>query len=315
VRSLRCYLVTIWLVLIATPAAAQFGRQQQAEGIQVDQQLTQQYRVGVVVKSFGGPCTGLVGTIPVPMEWPEQQVRVVDEEISEFVQRITYRNMGGLREMVFSIPQLPPGETATAMITFEITRSSIKAPSNPSAFVFPKHVPQDIREYLAYSPGVDCRQTSIRDKAKELTQGSQTVWEGIETMYDWVRDNVTYQNGRFKGATAALKDGNGNKEDLVSLFIALCRAMKVPARTVWVVDHVHAEFYLQDQNGKGYWLPCQVAGTRDFGGISDHRPILQKGENFKLPGKSVAERFVPESLTGRGGHPQVEFTRRLLPAN
>ena len=314
-RTLRCCLVTMWLMLTAGTAFGQFGRQKPAEGLPVDQQLTQQYRVGVVVKSFGGPCTGLVGTIPVPMEWPEQQVRVVDEEVSEFVRRISYRNLGGVREMVFSIPELPNGETAKAMITFEITRSSVKPPSNPSAFVFPKNLPKDIRPYLAHSPGVDCRKTSIRNKAKELVEGSQTVWEGIETMYDWVRDNVTYQNGQFKGAAAALKDGQGNKEDLVSLFIALCRAKKIPARTVWVVDHVHAEFYLQDQNGKGYWLPCQVAGTRDFGGISDHRPILQKGENFKLPGKSVAERFVPESLTGRGGHPQVEFTRRLLPAN
>ncbi len=314
-RTLRCCLVITWLMLIATTAFAQFGRKQQAEGIRVDQQLTQRYQVGVLVKSFGGPCTGLVGTIPVPMEWPEQQVRIVDEEISEFVRRVSYRDLGGVREMVFSIPQLPAAETATAMITFEITRSSVKAPSNPAAFVFPKNVPRDIRPYLAVSPGIDCRQTSIRNKAKELVQGSQTVWEGIETMYDWVRDNVTYQNGQFKGATAALKDGNGNKEDLVSLFIGLCRAMKIPARTVWVVDHLHAEFYLQDQQGKGYWLPCQVAGTRDFGGISDHRPILQKGENFKIPGQRKSERFVPESLTGKGGHPQVEFTRKLLPAN
>ena len=314
-RTVCCCLVAPWLVLITTTALAQFGRQQQDGGAQVDKQLTQRYLVGVVIKAFGGPCKGLTGSVPVPKEWPEQQVRVVDEDISDFVRRVTYRDLGGVREMLFSIPQLPAGETAKAMITFEVTRASVSPPSNPSAFVFPKNVPKDVRPYLGVSPGIDCRKSSIRDKAKELVKGSKTVWEGIEKIYDWVRDNVTYQNGQFKGAARALKEGNGNKEDLVSLFIALCRAVKIPARTVWVVDHVHAEFYLQDQNGKGYWLPCQVAGPRDFGGISDHRPILQKGENFKLPGKREVLRFVPESLTGRGGHPQVEFTRRLLPAN
>jgi hypothetical protein len=74
-----------------------------------------------------------------------------------------------------------------------------------------------------------------------------------------------------------------------------------------------------DQQGEGHWFPCQVAGTRDFGSMPDHRPILQKGENIKVPEKSEPQRFVAEFLTGRGGRgsgqPQVKFVRKLLPAN
>jgi hypothetical protein len=134
-----------------------------------------------------------------------------------------------------------------------------------------------------------------------------------------VRDNVKYQDGKFQGALETLRAEKGNKHDLTSLFIALCRAHKVPARTVWVTDHVSAEFYLQDQDGKGAWFPCQVAGTREFGCLSDLRPVLQKGENFKVPEQKEPQRFVPESLKGQGGRgggtPEVQFVRKLLPGN
>ncbi len=315
----RSCFITPWLILFAGTAFGQFGRGEQPAdenpaGQQLEQQLVQRYQVGVIIRAGAMPCAGLTGSAPVPMDWPEQQVRIVDEEISPDVRRVSYRQQDGLRQMVFSIPQLPPGNTAEVMVTFEVTRRSVAPPSNPAAFVFPKRVPADLRVYLASSPGIDCRQSSIRNKAKELVEGQEHVWKQVETIYDWVRDNVAYRNGTFKGATATLKDGSGNKEDLVSLFVALCRANEIPARTVWVVDHVHAEFYLMASNGRGYWLPCQVAGTREFGGISDHRPILQKGDNFKVPGKPP-QRFVPEDLTGKGGSPHVEFVRKMLAAN
>jgi hypothetical protein len=110
-----------------------------------------------------------------------------------------------------------------------------------------------------------------------------------------------------------LRDGHADKEDLNSLFVALCRAHKVPARMVWSLDSCHAEFYLQDAAEKGLWIPCQLHGEKQFGQVSDHRPILEKGDNFKVPEKKEAQRFVAEFLTGKGGggKPQVEFRRRL----
>jgi hypothetical protein len=78
---------------------------------------------------------------------------------------------------------------------------------------------------------------------------------------------------------------------------------------------VYAEFYLMDDQGVGRWYPCQVAGPRDFGGLSDNRLILQKGENITVPEERGAQRFVPEFLRGKGpGSPRVEFVRKLLPA-
>ena len=40
-------------------------------------------------------------------------------------------------------------------------------------------------------------------------------------------------------------------DDLVGLFVAMCRSLKIPARMVWVPDYSYAEFYLEDAEGKG----------------------------------------------------------------
>jgi hypothetical protein len=50
-----------------------------------------------------------------------------------------------------------------------------------------------------------------------------------------------------------------------------------------------------------------------LGAVEDTRPILEKGDNFKLPESKAPQRFVAEYLTGKGGggKPSVEFRRRM----
>ncbi len=96
----------------------------------------------------------------------------------------------------------------------------------------------------------------------------------------------------------------------------MCRASGIPARTVWVPDHCYPEFYLVDGEGKGHWFPCQAAGTRAFGEMPEQRPILQKGDNFRVPEKKRPQRYVAEFLSGTtiqgGGKPKVRWVRELL---
>jgi hypothetical protein len=116
---------------------------------------------------------------------------------------------------------------------------------------------------------------------------------------------------------AAVRDGTGDCEELTSLFIALCRVSKIPARTVWVPGHCYPEFFLEDRDGHGHWIPCQAAGTRAFGGIPEHRPVLQKGDNFEVPETRKPQRYVAEFLQTKsvsGAPPKVKFIRELLPA-
>jgi len=318
--------ITAWLLAasLCLPLAAQETDEAPeagdlpAGGPQLGESLTQTWQVGCRVTAVGGACRNIVAYIPVPIDWPEQQVEIVDEEVSSYSDKPEYRVVAGtVRQMMITIPNLPAGEVAECLITLEITRHALTPPEDTSIFVLPKKLPRDVRAYLGPSPFIESQHAKIRAQAKEATAGKETAWEQVEAMFDWVRENIepSREAVPLKGAMAALRDGNGDCEDLSSLFIAMCRAMKIPARTVWVPGHCYPEFYLQDEDGTGHWIPCEPHGARSFGGIPEHRPIFQKGDNFKVPERgNDRQRYVAEFMTGErgGGKPSVEWVRQAL---
>ncbi len=313
-----CLLTTLlWLVSVA-PVSAQF-KQGEAEGPRMGDSQTTCWRTGMIVKATGGACRGITGYAPVPTDWPEQQVTILEEEVSPEA-KISYKMIdGGVKIMNVRIPTLASGKEAKALVTVEIRRSTMLPPEDTDRYVLPdeKKLPREIRLYLVPSPMIESRSPKIRKLAKEIGVDEEKAWKKVETIYDWVRENVKYQNGPLKGALAALKDGTGDCEELTSLFIAICRAAGIPARTVWVPGHCYPEFYLSDESGKGHWFPCQAAGTREFGGITETRPVLQKGDNFRPPKKGrERQRYMAEYLTGTptrgGGKPQVRFIRKTV---
>jgi hypothetical protein len=275
---------------------------------------TQRYRVGVVVAAEGGPCRGIYATLPVPHDWPEQKVRVVAEETSPHVKALRYRMLpGDIRQMVVEIPDLPTGQQAKAIVTFELERAAIIAPEETAGLKPPEKPERSLRIHLGPSPYVESRDPRIVRLAKE-TGADLDGWKKVEAIYDTVRDKVEYRNGDLKGARKALADGWGDCEELTCLFIAMCRAEGIPARTVWVEGHCYPEFYLVDAAGTGHWYPCQAAGTRAFGAMPDQLPILQKGDSFRdpdRPGKQL--RYVSEFIKGAGveggGSPRVTWIR------
>ncbi|MCE9604538.1 MAG: transglutaminase-like domain-containing protein [Planctomycetia bacterium] len=300
--------------------STQFGPAPDGKGPQLAKELTQRYQIGMTVTAQGGACQGIYATAPVPINWPEQSVQIVSEEMSPAVQKTEYRTLGGtVKQMLVSMPYIAPGDEAKALVTLEIRRFSLTPPTDTSIYVLPndKKMPKELRLFLTPSPSIESNHSKIRAIAKELTatHKSDNAWKHVEGIYDWVREKVEYKKGPLKGALRSLQDGNGDCEELSSLFIAVCRSSGIPARIVWVPDHCYPEFYLEDESGKGYWFPCQAAGTREFGGITEHRPILQKGDNFQIPEKPRdRQRYVAEYLTGKGGNPKVKFVREQLGA-
>ncbi|MGE0759330.1 MAG: transglutaminase family protein [Pirellulaceae bacterium] len=291
-----------------------------ANGIRFGNRQTQRWKVGLIITAPAGPCGGVYGAVPVPTDWPEQQVKVVAEDISPHVKEVEYRTLqNGVKQMLVSIPLLNAGETAQALVTFEVTKHAILPPEDPSLFVLAKKPSREFAPFLGSSPMIESTSVKIKNLAKEIVKDKEQPWQQVEAIYDYVREHVEYKDGPLKGALAALRDGNGDCEELTSLFIALCRALRIPARTVWVHGHCYPEFYLEDGEGQGHWIPCQAAGTRDFGGIPDTRPILQKGDNYRVPEKKEPQRYVAEFLSVKSvkgaGKPTVKFVRELLPAN
>jgi transglutaminase-like putative cysteine protease len=306
------FCVALQSALASDSALAQFDTPDKTDA-RFSASATKELRIGMIVSAGKGACRGIVATAPVPIDWPEQRVRVIEEDFSPNVQEIDYRQVGDtVRQMVLSMPLLAAGEEARAVLVLEVERSQIAAPTDTSIFTIPKKLDKHTRLYLGPSPYIESRNPKIKSAAKEAIEGKETAWDEVEAIYDWVRERVEYKNGPLKGALAALRDGTGDCEELSSLFIAMCRAIGVPARTVWVPGHCYPEFYLEDDAGQGHWFPCQAAGDRSFGTIVEERPILQKGDNFLVPERSrERQRYVSEYLTGTGGSPQVKFVREF----
>ena len=301
----RCVL-SVALCLIAPAAIAE-----EARGIRLGEQSVSTWRFGVVVRAANGPVTGIVATLPVPMDWPEQQVKLVSEEKSANVGRVSFRTLdGGVKQMLVSIPKLNPGDEATAIATYEITKREILEPAETSGYAHPAKSSRELSMFLLPSPFIESTDPKIKSLGAELTEG-KNGWDRPAAVFDWVRANVKYEFAeQIKPAVDALQDRQGDCEELSSLVIALCRSSKVPARAVWVPGHCYPEFYLTDEAGQGHWFPCQAAGDqRQFGSMSEERPILQKGDNFKVPEERGPQRYVKQFLSAKNAaaDPEVKF--------
>lgn len=279
---------------------------------------TQFWRIGLILETPVS-CTNVLATFIVPMEWPEQKVTLLRQDIDPAVSNWEVRDLpGGARQVVVRMARVPAGATVNATFEFQIDRSRIIAPEQTDDLVIPARPDRDLRMFLGNSPYIDASNGRIRAASRELeAMEAENDWQRVEQIYDYVRDHVEYVEGSLKDASDALRDGKGDCEEMTSLFVALCRNARVPARMVWVPDHCYPEFYLEDAEGKGYWFPCQAAGTRQFGRMDEYRPVLQKGDRFKVPEKKVPVRYVSEFFRcdRRGkSDPRPIFVREQLDA-
>ena len=275
------------------------------------------WRVGANIQAPAQPVSRLLVTFPVPTDWPEQHVNLYREEVPPEVGRADFRDSDGVRQMVATIPRIDPGETVEIHVLMEITVRPVAFPERTDHLVIPARPPRDIRFYLNPSPLINHRDRSVRNKVKEIVEGIDSPWGQVEAIYDWVTLEIeSNKESEVIGAERALRELAGHPEDMANVFIALCRAHKVPARMVWADNGEYAEFYLQDDTGEGRWYPAVLEGKPEFGKMTNPRIIIQKGENIRVPEKKQRQRFVVEHVRGTrsGGRPRVRFIRDVLPS-
>lgn len=304
-----------------SPDKTESGKESSPEDLKGEQSIVK-YRAGMVFEARqGGPCDNITGTVPVPLDFPEQKVRIIEENFPKNA-RVYYRELkeGGVKQLVLKMPTLRPGQKIEATVLFEVTKYALLAPKETKGFVIPKKATKKTRQYLRDSIYFESDSRMVRNAAKTAVADKKGAWDKVEGIFQYVRDNVQYKEelkqGQIRGALSALRTKAGDCEDMCALFISMCRAQNIPARLVWVEGHCYAEFYLEDTKGESHWFPAQVAGTEPLGGMADTRIILQKGDNFKVPEDPQSTvPYVKELFTGsvknNGPDPKYQFIKEI----
>jgi hypothetical protein len=300
----------------AAPAWAQFKDEAKESGIRFGEEQTSKYMAGAVITAANGPVRNVKALVPVPTDWPEQEVKIVNEDLSPDVKKAGYREMLGVKQLLIEVPMIGGGQEIHCRITFEVKRRMVLPPEDTSTLRVPKKAPREVLKYLGASPFIETRNREVIKLAKEAVEAKESAWDKVAAICETTRQKVEYKKSDSKGAVAALRDGFGDYEELNAVFIALCRVNDIPARTVWVQGFCYSEFYLEDEQGKGFWIPCQIAGKGEFPEKPDFRAIIQKGDNFTVPEKNVPQRFVSEHMRGLpfpgSGAPSIKWVREVV---
>jgi transglutaminase-like putative cysteine protease len=319
----RLLAVLYLLLSLAATASAQFDfTPNEADGARyiggprLGDSRIQTYRAGVILEPGTALNTAFI-TVPVPMAWKEQRIISINEEKMKagLASRVVYRPInGGAMEMYVQLDNVRLTRPLEIVVEAEVQNYELLPPDNPGQYVIPSRVPKEVDQYLLASPCIESKDSTFAKMYKDITKNRSTDWDKVEALYSFVQNNVKYDNTAWnkpaKGALAVTKmkgQWTGDCKDMCCLFVALCRAGKIPARIVRVPEHCYAEFYLESKQDKrprnglpmGFWFPCQVAGTYSFGGIPEQRVILQKGDSFPDAEKPNAKTlWLRESFQG-----------------
>lgn len=89
-------------------------------------------------------------------------------------------------------------------------------------------------QYLKAEPNIESTATPIITLAREITAGENTFMEKAKRLFEYVNSNLEYVNWSDDphSALQTLRRGRGSCDDYSLLYIALCRAVGIPARYV-----------------------------------------------------------------------------------
>lgn len=138
-------------------------------------------------------------------------------------------------------------------------------------------VAEDLSEYLIAEKDIESDNKKILDVAATLKQ--KTDIETVIKTFDYVTNTIKYEANQAIGAEKVLETKVGKCMDYSDLFVALLRANRIPAKSVFgiVVDydgdnplHAWPEAYLKKQG----WIR--------FDPTTGHSDITQTGKDYKM---------------------------------
>jgi hypothetical protein len=186
------------------------------------------YRLKVVVKveAAEGKLTNVVAVAPIPMDWPEQQVRLISQRLSPSA-RVSQQVLPGQAAILkLQAASIPKGESVTVERLYEVTRYRMQFTLPPDEMEHPHRPPAELRDQLSGpAPGLETQHPKIISLTETLRRDAagRGAWDLVKTFWQWTRDNVKFENGDFRGALFAVENRCGDCEEMSALFVSMCR--------------------------------------------------------------------------------------------
>jgi len=119
---------------------------------------------------------------------------------------------------------------------------------------FPLYGVGGFEEYLEATENIDKDNPEIIEKATGLAEGEDDLFKVVFKLAKWVEENVEYELTTLTADTSqkaswVLEHEQGVCDEMTSLFIAMCRALGIPARFVSGVSYTTSELFEEN------WLP------------------------------------------------------------
>jgi len=272
------------------------------------------YRARVGVEITGtGHAQRIMATTTAPIDCPEQKVESVKVHTQGCEAKVRALAPGAA-QLILSAPEVQLGQTISAAAEFELTIHKQYHGYAQEMFPSQQKVPRDIQlGYLKDSPGIQTSSKEVQSLARELAGRSGHPWEQALRFHEWVPKNITARIGPYTSVKAAIENRVGDCEERSAVFVALCRAMGIPARLVWVPNHNWSEIYLHDHEGKAHWIPVHTSCYSWFGWVGAHELVLQKGDRIRVPEQRNLFRLTEDWARFVGPKPRVRWNAELLP--
>ena len=218
--------------------------------------------------------TGYIETATInitffPKQTPEQELvkfRTIPEaELTENSLKFTWKRPEG---------KIDFGLSADVKTTNKITeiRQKINFPIQEFS--------EDVTIYTKPSETIDSNNEDIVRIASELVKGEDDLYFAVFKIADWTKNNINYNLSTLTAevsqkASWVLQNKQGVCDELTSLFIALLRAVGIPARFVSGIAYTNSPLFPENWGAHGWaevyfpgygWVPFDVT-YGEFGWI------------------------------------------------
>ncbi len=271
-----------------------------------------QVKVGISIQGTGR-ATQIQATTPVPVSFPEQTIEDVRIETQGCTAGIRELDSGA-GQLGLAAPGIEAGQLVAATATFRLKISKQYHGFEKDQFSPDQQVPSEIRKkFLQNSPGVETSSREVQDLVKKLASTKEHPWDQAKRFAEWSQEHIRAKLGSYTSVVAAIRDGVGDCEERSAVFVALCRAVGIPARIVWIPNHNWSEFFLSDEQGTGHWIPVHTACYPWFGWVGAHELILQKGDRVYVPERRKQFRLLDDWARWLGAAPKTHWQGELTP--